>query len=288
MSDKLYINDFIKNEFLFDIVKAGITSDYPVHTHDFFELVIIVGGKATYIINGDAYPITCGDVFGVNPNCSHGYSNVEDISIFNIIFNPESILINNSDLRELPGFQALFILEPYFRKEHQFKSKLELSQEKLKIVQNYLNTILDEYRLKKPGYKTIIQAYFSSLLVFLSREYQSNDSFFTERLLQIADAIIYLEQNYKEEISLKELASMAFMSVRQFIRVFKKNYNSTPIEYLINLRLNYSCKQLKQSDLSISKIAFESGFSDTNYFSRIFKKKYKIAPSLYRKKNQNT
>lgn len=283
MINQIFIKDFISNKYFFNIQRASIFSPYHVHTHDFSELVVITGGSATHIVNSDAYPIRAGHVFVVDKRCAHGFTDVESLNFFNVMYDADQFLVTGSELKKLPGFQALFILEPFYRKDHKFNSKLELSPEKLMDAENLLNIISQEYAQAGEGFKTMIQAYFTALVIFLSREYAESSSVLSERLLRIADAIVYIEQYYTDSIKLDDLAAKAFMSTRHFIRVFKQNYNVTPMEYIINLRLKHACNLLKTSRLSITDIALESGFSDSNYFTRLFKQEYGVVPSKYKK-----
>lgn len=95
--------------------------------------------------------------------------------------------------------------------------------------------------------------------------------------------IAFINKHYLENIPLRQLATLAALSQRQLIRVFKKEYNITPIQYIIELRLNEGKRLLRESTISISKIASLCGFQDTNYFSTLYKKRFGISPSGQRK-----
>lgn len=91
-----------------------------------------------------------------------------------------------------------------------------------------------------------------------------------------------IETHLLSDISLEELAQLCNMSLSTFKRHFKKIYNATPNEYLIEKRLENSKKLLVTSEQSIDDIALLSGFKTIAHFSRKFKEKYDISPSQYK------
>ncbi len=76
------------------------------------------------------------------------------------------------------------------------------------------------------------------------------------------------------------------MSKNHFLRVFRQCYGTSPINYLIRLRLEKSCELLEHSGKNITEIAFEAGFSDSNYYTRQFSKTYGMSPRAYRQQRR--
>lgn len=101
--------------------------------------------------------------------------------------------------------------------------------------------------------------------------------------LNISKAIEYIEQNYTKEISNEVLADMCYLSVGCFIRTFKRCYNTTPKKYILDLKLSKAKELLEITDKAVLEIAYETGFEPPAYFSNIFKKKFGITPTQYRK-----
>lgn len=263
--------------------KGRKTSDFAVHTHDFSELVIITSGKATHIIGPEEYTVREGDIFVVNGDILHGYKNVDNLQLYNIPYIPERVFKGSYDLKKLAGFQVLFILEPYYRKEHEFESRLTLPPHKLNYVKELLALMDKEFTDEKEGFIQAVHGFFIALVAFLSRECVSAGGKASEQLIGFAEAVAYMENNFRRNISLKELADMAFYSPRHFARVFKQNYFFTPAEYLLNLRIKQASRLLKDESKSMVQVAEESGFSDSNYFSRVFRKKTGQTPSEFRR-----
>jgi AraC-like DNA-binding protein len=101
----------------------------------------------------------------------------------------------------------------------------------------------------------------------------------TERLSPILE---YVERNYADPITLKEAASVAKMSVPQFVRLFKKVAGMSFVSYLTHVRLSRSVRLLKESSLTIAEVAYQVGFSDQSYFDRRFKAAFNQTPRDFR------
>ena len=89
-------------------------------------------------------------------------------------------------------------------------------------------------------------------------------------LARISDAIAYIETNYAKPIRPQDLASTVHMSLRNLYRNFKSATGFSPIEYLIRLRVMHGAELLRRGELNVTETAFQTGFNDSNYFSRKF------------------
>ena len=100
----------------------------------------------------------------------------------------------------------------------------------------------------------------------------------------IEKAKSYIRDNYKKDISLDEVSREVDISPYYFSKLFKQETGGNFIEYLTEIRLRNARELLKDSGLSIKEICAESGYSDPNYFSRIFKKYEGVTPSEFRER----
>jgi len=91
-----------------------------------------------------------------------------------------------------------------------------------------------------------------------------------------------MESNFRYNLSLENFAELCHRSLSSFKRDFQKLYNASPGKWLVNKRLDYSTVLLKNNQLNISQIVFESGFEDLSHFSRAFKSKFGVSPTQYR------
>jgi AraC-like DNA-binding protein/quercetin dioxygenase-like cupin family protein len=93
----------------------------------------------------------------------------------------------------------------------------------------------------------------------------------------------YLETRYFEITSMEELAAKAGVSSRYMNQVFKEMYDTTPYQFLTEVRLVKAKKMLQESDREIVSICFEVGFEAVSTFYRVFKKYVGVTPNVYRR-----
>lgn len=99
---------------------------------------------------------------------------------------------------------------------------------------------------------------------------------------ELSKAIQYIEDNYFMEINVKNIARAASISMPYLHQLFKKHLKNTPLQFVIEKRLERAKHLLLSTDMSVKAIAVESGFKDDNSFCRTFRKKYKQSPKVFR------
>lgn len=93
----------------------------------------------------------------------------------------------------------------------------------------------------------------------------------------------YIETNYSYPITVEEIASYVGISRSHLFRSFQNYMNRSPKEYLTEYRIKQACRLLRETDLSVSAIAYSVGFENNLYFSKAFRKQKGESPSEYRK-----
>lgn len=282
--EPMYLSYFTKEEdFPFFIQYGHHEREVFMHYHaDFFELVIVINGTAMHHVNHDSYFIKKGDVFVLGHDVAHGYRDTNQLQICNIMFQPELLLNSEYDIRQLTGFHALFVIEPYLTKNNEFQSHLSLNLQQFEEIHKLTDVMLREYSSKAPGRMTLLYSYFMILVTRLSRFYQLPERENTDNLMNIAKSVSYIESNFTDTIPLDTLAAMSNLSTRHFTRLFTATYHLTPGNYILSLRMQYACHLLLSETDTISEIALKCGYSDSNYFSRQFHKFYGTSPREYR------
>jgi len=101
---------------------------------------------------------------------------------------------------------------------------------------------------------------------------------------EMQTVIDHIVEHHHERIDIETLASLAFLSSRQFERRFRKLFHMTPGEFILKVRIDASVRLLVESDLSITHIAMQCGFYDNSHFTRQFKSQIGISPNQFRKK----
>lgn len=104
---------------------------------------------------------------------------------------------------------------------------------------------------------------------------------------QIAKALEYIEEHLEQPLTVEELANKAGWTHEHFSRSFVRQTGRTPREMIIHRRIERACQMLLYEDWSIKKIADAVGFTDENYFFRVFRKEKGLTPTQYRKKYYN-
>ncbi len=120
-----------------------------------------------------------------------------------------------------------------------------------------------------------------SVLELSKSEYTSSlDEVNTKRIDQIYSFSL---NNFTREITLDEVSEVANISKNSFCRYFKTHTRKTYFQFLLELRIGHACKLLAEEHLSISQVAFESGFNNLSHFNRSFKAIMTMKPQAYQK-----
>ncbi|MEE0866708.1 MAG: AraC family transcriptional regulator [Clostridia bacterium] len=125
------------------------------------------------------------------------------------------------------------------------------------------------------------------LFVWLSRalraQWESSLASKGHKLQEMLEsAKTYIDENYANDISLSDIAGYVYISTSHFARAFKKNYDISPIQYLLSVRINSAKTLLEETNLKVGEIASTVGFSAQQRFNDIFKKQVGVSPSEYR------
>ncbi len=273
---------FTDHSFQFVIDKGLLNTDYEMHSHQFNELFIITKGSSIHQTNSVTQNINAGDVFVINNmNVTHGFVNPKHLELYNIIYTDEILAAVDGDLKQLEGYQNLFVLSPFFSDKPGYRNTFHLNYLSFNNVEVLVDKIYKEYVEKKPGFKTLIKALFVELVVELCRG-QKMELFNKNsvKLSRFGKAVAKIEKDFTKPLTLKELALIASVSERQFLRVFHNCFGYSPKKYITNLRLT-KAKKLLNNNSNIAQVAYQCGFNDPNYFTRKFKEWCGYPPSVY-------
>ena len=274
---------FHSDEFPIAVEVRKPQTPFGLHNHEFCEIVLITGGTGKHVTGEQAWAIHAGDAFVISGLQTHTYEEMEDLCLMNILYQPEQLSWEVQGLAALPGYHALFTLEPALRAEHEFKSRLQLSPLALANVMHLLDKLEDELKKRSPGYRCMATTLFMQIVCTLSRNYENCSSTNSQSLLRLAEAISHLERYYDEPISLVELARIAKMPTRSFQRAFKISMGVTPITFRNQVRVSRAVELLRNKEMSITDVAFELKYEDSSYFTRQFKTIVGMTPKEYRR-----
>ncbi|HQZ25244.1 MAG TPA: AraC family transcriptional regulator [Flavobacterium sp.] len=108
-----------------------------------------------------------------------------------------------------------------------------------------------------------------------------DDGLFADQKNPITHVVEFIRLNLRENISMKNLSEKAGMSTTSFYRFFRRELGMSPIEFVLNEKIKCAKKLLKNPTIQINEVCYLSGFEDSNYFIRLFKKYEGITPKQY-------
>ncbi|MFA6288087.1 MAG: helix-turn-helix domain-containing protein [Opitutaceae bacterium] len=252
------------------------------HYHDFSELVLVLGGRGRHALEDESFPVSAGNAFVVQGRQVHSFRDRDGLVLVNVMYDPARLPLPSGLLRRLPGYSALFMLEPTFRSTHRFSSRLQLDRKDLGAAEALTERIELESAQTRPGHEAVLLGLLIELMVFLSRRYGESDVRESRALLEMGKLISTLEQRFGEPWTLDQMAKLASLSRTNLLRVFRQATGKSPIDYLIGLRIEAAKRLLRQSELLMTDIALETGFGDSNYFARQFRLVTGRTPTAFR------
>ena len=144
------------------ITKTSDSCSEPIHTHDFIEIVYILSGKMTHMIDGQQYEVRSGDILFMNYGCTHSFSATAEYSYINLLFSPEHI---GEDLLSSPNAFILLsfsVFNDICREINYGKSTFWGSEKKE--IEDILFSMLNEYQYKKTMYMVLVHSLSKMLL----------------------------------------------------------------------------------------------------------------------------
>lgn len=262
------------------------TKGGPCHWHEDFEFVLIISGHVSVHIDGQLVNVGEREGLFINSRRLHYAHSVngEDCIYLCIQFSPSLLNLNpyvqHNFLAPLAENQAI----PYIH----LKTDVEWQRQ---ILRMFLE-MRDVYTDRVPAYELDLISYFFHIISLLCRNMpkdnaapvSSKEAFGLTRIKQIMN---YISEHFKEPLTLEMLADSAGISPTTCSRLFHNYLRRTPIEYLTEVRLDYSCTLLKDTRLSMTEIAYQAGFSDSSYYTKRFRKHYGCTPSEYRREKRD-
>ena len=263
------------------------------HQHEgSIELVLITSGTGTHVwknVEGETKQsqLQAGDVLVLHEKEAHRYVDVSDLELINLVFKPLEQWLPVGELFAIPGYYALFHIEPYIQRAYQIPYNLRLDQEQRGRMERWIEELEEEISEAEMGYEFAAKGILMQLLAFLCRAYPKTSrpdpiSRQSRALKGVSHALSYIEGHYSEEISFEKLRTVAKMSHSGLLRAFRHCVGQSPIDYLIHTRINKAKQLLSNSSLNVSEISLRVGFNDPNYFSRKFKALTNTTPRQYR------
>lgn len=241
----------------------GENLTFPPHLHKEIEFIMCIEGELEVICNGKTEVLKPNDFMLAFPNTIHSYRTSINNKFILSIVSPDY----------LPLFKDYFIHEP----ETPF-----IKYKSTHFIRDYVVLLANESCLERNkeimiGYLHLILAGALKELTLVPKNQQKYDDILPELLL-------FLENNYRNDLSLTDIALHFGLNASYLSRLLSSKLNCTLTHYLYELRIGYAKYLLDTSQLTITQIAFDCGFSTQRTFNRAFIKIVKITPREYRNK----
>lgn len=247
------------------------------HYHPEIELVYVNGGNGKRQIGSHVSYYTQGDLILIGSNLPHcGFTDACTGNTSESVVQMKTDFLGSDffDIPEMRNIRQLFErakggIAFTGSAKKKIGEKIEILEyksdfQRLLAILNILNELgnTEEYQILNADH--------------LSMETQSKEN---ERINTIFN---FVKENYREAISLEEVAEITHMTVPSFCRYFKKVTNKTFVQFVNEYRMVHASNLLAENELSITEICFESGFNNFSHFNKSFKAFTGMSPSEYR------
>ena len=255
----------------------------PWHWHDELEIVVILSGEVSIFIAGCELHLKAGEGYFANSGILHSSELCSDTGwqhcmVFSphVLASPDDIIWNTYVLPILSHKNLPFI---------KLSSKVPWQKEILSLAEKAWLSGANE----KTDYALTVRYALSRITSLIVHNIDTQEEHpFTSKTqrdeLRIKKTLYFIETHYREQITIDDIAADADISVSTLLRLYHDILHTTPIQYVLQYRLEQIREELlSYPDSAISEIAYSCGFNDISYFNRCFLKKYSFTPSDFRR-----
>lgn len=247
--------------------REDVYGPIPLHWHSYYEVELIMDGEPLHLINGSVRTMKPGMISIMTPRDFHQYSGKSRIKKF--IFKENRI--QDDIARLLLTRQKPCVIDSGSRFEW-FSAQIDT------IISQFRNEdIYCSLRLRN-----IVEAI---CIEILSSDYVGTERYSPDNSSsQYHDILTYIDEHFREPISLSKAAAEVHLSPNYFSHWFSRTLGTTYSQYVQFRRIQYASALLLSTRLSIEEIAWKAGYSSPSFFNRVFRKQYSMSPLAYRER----
>ena len=260
--------------------------EVPWHWHEDLEFFVVTTNRLFIKAGTQQFVLNKGDGIFINHGVLHEVTNVnnEEGRLKAIVVHPRLIGGNTNSIYYKTYLSSVLKSTeiPFLILKHDISWQADI-----------LNKILEGYNIcleSKAGYEFEIRYILSKIIYSLYQNMVNKDIKLSEKEIRDTNRlklmINYINVHFNEELDLFTISSVANISESEALRCFKSTINETPMQYVINLRLQRAAESLISNSKKVIDIAFDCGFSEPSYFSKKFRGKYNVTPKQYRDRNR--
>ena len=266
--------DELNPTFLFAWKGKRTAADTTYHSHDYPKLIFVLAGRSKLRVNDCIHEVDEGNLIVINPGVRHQVL-VSDFDSPATEFHVGFTDVKFGDLE--PNMIPTPTDSPIIITKGEAKQKLFKICASMEL----------ENSVYWQGRYFMLKTYLMQMLLLLIRDQvepvkiTNSFSFESTNKKYIVEQIVnYFEDHYAEKISLDRIAANMYLSTFYISKIFKSETGSTPIRYLINIRLEKAKELLENGwNGSIQEVAQQVGYDDAYHFSKLFKKHFGVSPS---------
>lgn len=264
---RFLLRDQIKPGAHIAVFDLQTSANCPLHWHNYIELELVTGGTGYEQLNGQNIPLSRGSLSLLRLTDFHEVTPDGTLSILKMIID-DSLLAEDL-LSEITARQATFS---------------QLSEQETATLERLLRLCLEEEGVATPDQRYLKHLLICVLLRVL-RLLPENEKSTPSGERPIQTALLYLHMHFRENPGLKDVAKIAHYNASHFSTTFHKELGMTYSEYLNMLKITYAKELLLSTDLKITEVCYECGFTSHSNFLRLFREQTGLSPMQFRKKS---
>lgn len=253
---------------------------HPLHWHEEIELLYQLNGRSDIQIDGKKYQIQNKLLTVINSRQVHSVHTYSDTSMFICVHISKKLI--EKYMPDIDLYRIYCI--PDDIPDSQFPEYLSVCRQMEDLLRLYITDKL-AWQMESEG---IILQILAQLIRHFSRKSAPDEiglsSADRTSFNRIRDVITYVEEHFREPISLQDIAGHLSLGREYFCRFFKKNMGMSFLRYLNEVRISHVYRDLEQTDAPIAEIAEKNGFHNQKLFNRTFREVYGCTPSAVRRK----
>ncbi|MDQ6422567.1 AraC family transcriptional regulator [Paenibacillus sp. LHD-117] len=237
-----------------------------LHWHDALEINYIISGSGYILINGSKRELVEGDIVLINSNDLHRAFETDGLVMGIIMFDPAYLALEQRYDTEL--------LIPFRETGARFDNVLDRSNPELPRLTVLLEDMKSEFKRKEPHYEAVVRSQLVRFLAYVNRFFakKTGERAGHARGMETIRRVLHgMEERIAHPWTLKELSELAHLSPSRFSALFAQIVGTSPMDYLIQLRLTRAVDLIETTDMKMIDIASECGFRNLSNFNRLFK-----------------
>lgn len=252
--------------------------NYKNHRHQSIEINYIKKGSCYMKFKKEIVHFKENECMLIYPGFEHYFytGSNENCIIFQLDFNISNFF--EYTFNECFEKELIFLYELKI-KENKFVKFLNINS-----ISACIENILKEFNDKKQNYDVLLKLHFCELLIIISRDIKEQIfKVFNLKNEYIKYTLSYIGKNYNEKIDIELIALQCGITSRYLRQIFKKEFNMTIMDYITILRINKAKELMREISLNLTDISCCVGYSNQQYFSKVFKEREGLSPKSYRK-----